>query len=471
MQRKCFQRKELIKTFVCLFIVLVSVAINNFQVSAQATDQPDFKLPLPPDKDWALSVETGTPSSFCGGEAGKYYGNPNTPDCYHAGNGRYSLDLLDNNRQDGDLSGRADVPILAPASGKVIKRVIDPGKRVGCACYGNYLIIDHGNGYTAIYGHLKDNSIDNIQEQQTVAAGEKIGIMGTSGDSSGIHLHFEIRYRGSGASQSAILDNLIIDGRKMIDYKVGTPTALLYYRSTNSQRYEGYLDNAKCDLIKGWAWDRTQSNIPVSVDIYDGDTKITSVVANESRPDITSYTRDNGLHGFSYPTPASLKDGKRHNIWVKISGPDHNLSFSPKTLHCGNVGNIEVASCSEVRGWAANTEQPNNIVNVSIYDGSTLITTIPANQPRPDVGAYLNDNGLHGFQYTFPSALATGAHSISVKISGANTEIDNSPKSITCGTPPPSTHYEGYLDQADCNLIKGWAVNRNSVNTPINVSI
>jgi len=38
-------------------------------------------------------------------------------------------------------------------------------------------------------------------------------------------------------------------------------------------------------------------------------------------------------------------------------------------------------------GWAADRTQPNTAINVSIYDGSTLVTTVVANQNRPDVGA------------------------------------------------------------------------------------
>ncbi|MBP1994633.1 peptidoglycan DD-metalloendopeptidase family protein [Paenibacillus eucommiae] len=60
--------------------------------------------------------------------------------------------------------------------------------------YGNYIIIDHMNGYETLYGHLSKiiSSKGDIVEK-----GEKIGVMGSTGDSTGVHLHFEIHKKGS----------------------------------------------------------------------------------------------------------------------------------------------------------------------------------------------------------------------------------------------------------------------------------
>ncbi|MEK8127342.1 M23 family metallopeptidase [Paenibacillus filicis] len=55
--------------------------------------------------------------------------------------------------------------------------------------YGNCIIIDHKNGYETLYGHL---SKLHVKEGDAVSKGEKIGIMGSTGNSTGVHLHFEI---------------------------------------------------------------------------------------------------------------------------------------------------------------------------------------------------------------------------------------------------------------------------------------
>ncbi|MDF2724047.1 MAG: family metallopeptidase [Paenibacillus sp.] len=59
--------------------------------------------------------------------------------------------------------------------------------------YGNKVVIDHKNGYVTIYGHL---STIGTSKGKVVEKGEKIGIMGSTGDSTGVHLHFEIQRNG-----------------------------------------------------------------------------------------------------------------------------------------------------------------------------------------------------------------------------------------------------------------------------------
>jgi murein DD-endopeptidase MepM/ murein hydrolase activator NlpD len=56
--------------------------------------------------------------------------------------------------------------------------------------YGNMIMIDHGNGFQSLYGHL---SAFNVQCGQSVGQGDVIGAIGSTGHSSGPHLHFEIR--------------------------------------------------------------------------------------------------------------------------------------------------------------------------------------------------------------------------------------------------------------------------------------
>ncbi|MBE1443874.1 peptidoglycan DD-metalloendopeptidase family protein [Paenibacillus sp. OAS669] len=77
--------------------------------------------------------------------------------------------------------------ILASDNGKVIFAGVKSG-------YGNCVIIDHMNGYKTLYGHLSQiyTSTGKIVEK-----GEKIGYMGSTGDSTGVHLHFEVQQSDS----------------------------------------------------------------------------------------------------------------------------------------------------------------------------------------------------------------------------------------------------------------------------------
>ena len=79
-------------------------------------------------------------------------------------------------------------PIYACAEGTVIRSGWDPQG------LGLHVVIDHGNGYETSYGHM---SQINVSYGEDVGRGEVIGIMGSTGRSSGPHLHFRLRYRGT----------------------------------------------------------------------------------------------------------------------------------------------------------------------------------------------------------------------------------------------------------------------------------
>ncbi len=69
-------------------------------------------------------------------------------------------------------------------------KVIYSGWKSG---YGYTVILDHLNGYTTLYGHMSKLS---VEKGDTVEKGDKIGTMGSTGDSTGIHLHFEVEKNG-----------------------------------------------------------------------------------------------------------------------------------------------------------------------------------------------------------------------------------------------------------------------------------
>ncbi len=85
-----------------------------------------------------------------------------------------------------DFGAPADVPVYAPAGGIVV--LAEP-----LIVRGNAVIIDHGRGIFTGYWHL--NAI-NVQPGQTVQPGEQIGVVGTTGLSTGNHLHWELRIFG-----------------------------------------------------------------------------------------------------------------------------------------------------------------------------------------------------------------------------------------------------------------------------------
>lgn len=85
----------------------------------------------------------------------------------------------------GSIYGK---PIVAARAGTVI----DAGWNSGG--YGNYVMINHGDGFITIYGHMSSVAASN---GQSVSAGQVIGYVGNTGRSTGPHLHFEVRLNGS----------------------------------------------------------------------------------------------------------------------------------------------------------------------------------------------------------------------------------------------------------------------------------
>ncbi len=67
------------------------------------------------------------------------------------------------------------------------------GQNTGGYGYGNYVVINHYNGVATLYGHLKSAA---VVLDQYVSAGEVIGYVGSTGNSTGPHLHFEVRVDG-----------------------------------------------------------------------------------------------------------------------------------------------------------------------------------------------------------------------------------------------------------------------------------
>ena len=81
--------------------------------------------------------------------------------------------------------------------------VTDVGKN---SVYGNYIQISHGNGYSTFYAHMKSTAI--VKEGATVKRGQVIGYVGTTGYSTGNHLHFELRVNGTRADALKLYPNL-----------------------------------------------------------------------------------------------------------------------------------------------------------------------------------------------------------------------------------------------------------------------
>jgi len=167
------------------------------------TNQPDFRLPLPLGDtrsaggyDWTVSVEAG--GYFSTG------GAPGSDSCHtDLGSGFYAIDIV----------GPDATPILAAADGDVVTAGYDAG-------WGNHVVISHPGSYYTLYGHFREFPL--VTAGTHVTRGQVIGLMGSTGLSSGVHVHFEIYYGGrttaNSQSTTAALRGIQVQYTPLVNY-------------------------------------------------------------------------------------------------------------------------------------------------------------------------------------------------------------------------------------------------------------
>jgi murein DD-endopeptidase MepM/ murein hydrolase activator NlpD len=96
-----------------------------------------------------------------------------------------------------DIAAGLGANVYASDSGVVVTAGWNSGG------YGNVIMIDHGNGYQTVYGHL---SQINVSLCQSVGKGQVIGLAGSTGNSTGSHLHFEVRLNGGYVNPWSVLE-------------------------------------------------------------------------------------------------------------------------------------------------------------------------------------------------------------------------------------------------------------------------
>lgn len=94
-----------------------------------------------------------------------------------------------------DFACAGGTPIVAVKSGKVVTSKALKRANGTYKSYGEYVVIDHQDGTMTLYAHMQPNS-RMVSERQYVSQGQQIGRVGTTGNSTGNHLHFEVRVGG-----------------------------------------------------------------------------------------------------------------------------------------------------------------------------------------------------------------------------------------------------------------------------------
>ncbi|MFC8894850.1 M23 family metallopeptidase [Streptomyces cinereoruber] len=138
-------------------LALVAGLLTALVTTTPAQAAPVFKAPFACGQKWTYS--------------------------HHSAEVRQALDFV---RSDG--GGTAGAPVLASASGTAYRYSQPSGA-------GNYIVIEHGGGWKTYYFHL---SAYSVAHGAAVSQGRQIGTTGSTGNSSGAHIHYEQLYNGVG---------------------------------------------------------------------------------------------------------------------------------------------------------------------------------------------------------------------------------------------------------------------------------
>lgn len=157
-------------------------AVNDDQNNGGATDNNNTGDTS--GNESGGNTDTVSPPSNSGSYQWPYYGTITSPFGYRddplaPGSTRFHSGV--------DISASTGTPIAAAGNGVVISAGSNGG-------YGNCVIVDLGNGVSALYAHM---SAIYVSQGESISSGQTVGAVGSTGNSTGAHLHFEMRVYGS----------------------------------------------------------------------------------------------------------------------------------------------------------------------------------------------------------------------------------------------------------------------------------
>lgn len=255
-----------------------------------------------------------------------------------------------------DIHSNGDDTIYAACDG-VVEATANSCYHVSCGyqcehynTYGNYIRIGNSDGMKAYYGHLKQNSL-LVSVGQSVKRGQAIATMGSSGYSTGKHLHFELR---ASDYSTKINTNPTSSGGEMIYSTSG------YGNIGNNPQgvLDGVVGGEGTITISGWAFDADDLNSALEIHVYiggrSGDLSAeghNGIIANASRSDVNDVYGCGNNHGF-YATITTNKRGSQpiYVYALNVGGGD-NVQIGEGTVTVSedtNVKNIWINEDNDV---------------------------------------------------------------------------------------------------------------------------
>ncbi len=238
--------------------------------------------------------------------------------------------------------------------------------------------------------------------------------------------------------------------------------------------YEGSFELADCYKVQGWVRDKDYANIPLEVELVEGNIVRATTTANMYREDLETMGIGNGKYGFIISIPAGLRNSQNKQLSIRIKNSSYMLSGSPRTVNCtpsSFAGSFETADCNLLQGWIWDRNYPNTPLVIEVVEGNTVHVETTANLYRGDLQNAGYGTGSYAFSIPIPANLRNGQpRQLSIKIKNTNTILGGSPKTINC-TAAVVPLYAGSVESADCNVVKGWIWDKNNPNSAFTVEL
>ncbi|WP_128547663.1 putative Ig domain-containing protein [Larkinella soli] len=241
---------------------------------------------------------------------------------------------------------------------------------------------------------------------------------------------------------------------------------------TVTGNFDGYLDQANCSTLAGWAADKNKPTLPMIVEIVEGSTVVGTLVASDYRGALASI--GGGFHGFTVPLPELLRDGKPHNITARIQGSAFTLKGGLKTVNCPapNTGTVNpggtnppvAVTLPAARGQVG---QPFALLLPAFRDADNQPLTYTLGGAVPGVSFNGSIRTLSG------TPTQTGTFTLNYTATDPTNQSASATLTVTIAPAPVTaiSTYDGHFDKADCSVVNGWVWDSKQPNTALNVEI
>lgn len=307
---------------------------------------------------------------------------------------------------DGNIAG---APVVAAYGGTVssifLCGIQHEGSDHNCNGFGTGIVITGDDGRFYQYAHMQANSVPaNVYRGAYVSAGQQIGKVGTTGNSSGNHLHFGISL-GNYWNNSGI--NPLNE-----TYGSAAPSITFTDSACTPSEYSAHISTKATATSRG-------TFTEAGIYIYD---IAGNLVANKTESVNTTGSYLNIWYDVKEEVGVELKPGTQYQYEIYTVFNGQRYTEERKTFQTTGVAKkivvkSEIIEGKEgaiyVKGFAYDEANPSKQLKLRVYDGNYPLCEVTANKERRDIDETYHVGAYHGYEETIPMDVI-GKHTISI---------------------------------------------------------